>query len=199
MQDAESQALAAISVAKDRSDELEARLTKTQATYDAKIGELQAEANKLHNLKLEEERKRITKEFEASHAQTVQDAQKAVAAYGFRHRIVHNYKGYKRPEGIDSKLWQMLRTNERKKIIEEEDAKLIAKAQEGKPTLSISKSAKKKKSSVAQLEATQSPLSKATLINIGCRSLGKPFQTHLQSFPFRPCSKWQCLHPNSIV
>ena len=32
-QAAESQALAAISVAKDRSDELEARLTKTQATY----------------------------------------------------------------------------------------------------------------------------------------------------------------------
>ena len=30
---------------------------KPQATYDAKIGELQAEANKLHNLKLEEERK----------------------------------------------------------------------------------------------------------------------------------------------
>ena len=83
MQDAERQALAAISVAKDRIDELETRLTKktkTQATYDAKIGELQAEANKLHNLKLEEERKRITKEFEASYAQTVEDAQKAVAA-----------------------------------------------------------------------------------------------------------------------
>ena len=71
MQDAESQALAAISVAKDRSDELEARLTKTQATCDAKIGELQAEANKLHNVKIEEERKRIIKEFEASYAQTV--------------------------------------------------------------------------------------------------------------------------------
>ena len=33
VQDAESQALAAISAVKDRSDELEARLTKTQATY----------------------------------------------------------------------------------------------------------------------------------------------------------------------
>ena len=80
MQDAESQALAAISAAKDRSDKLEARLTKTQATYDAKIGELQAEADKLHNLKIEEERKRIAKEFEASYAHTVEDAQKAVAA-----------------------------------------------------------------------------------------------------------------------
>ena len=79
-QDAESQALAAISVGKDRSDEVEARLTKTQATYDAKIGELQAGASKLHNLKLEEERKRVTKEFEASYAQTVEEAQKAVAA-----------------------------------------------------------------------------------------------------------------------
>ena len=79
-QDAESQALAAISVAKDRSEELEARWTKTQATYDANIGELQAEANKLHNPKPEEERTRITKEFEASYAQTVGDAQKAVAA-----------------------------------------------------------------------------------------------------------------------
>ena len=59
---------------------MEARLTKTQATYDTKIGELQAEANKLHNLKIEEERKRITKEFEASYTQTVVDAQKAVAA-----------------------------------------------------------------------------------------------------------------------
>ena len=34
----------------------------------------------MHNLKLEEERKRITKEFEASYAQTVEEAQEAVAA-----------------------------------------------------------------------------------------------------------------------
>ena len=80
VKDAESQALAAISAAKDRSEELEARLTKAQATYDTKISELQAEANKLHNLKIEEERKRITKEFEALYTQTVVDAQKAVAA-----------------------------------------------------------------------------------------------------------------------
>ena len=44
---------------------MEARLTKTQQPC---------------NLKIEEERKRITKEFEASYAQTGEDAQKAVAA-----------------------------------------------------------------------------------------------------------------------
>ena len=41
---------------------------------------LQSEPNKLHNLKLDEERKRITKEFEASYAQTVEEAQQAIAA-----------------------------------------------------------------------------------------------------------------------
>ena len=80
VQDAESKALAAINAAKERSEEIEARLARNQATYDAKIGELQAEANKLHNLKLDEERKRITKEFEASYAQTVDEAQQAIAA-----------------------------------------------------------------------------------------------------------------------
>ena len=80
VQDAESKALAVIKAAKERSEETEARLTANQATYDAKIGELQAEANKLHNLKIEEERVRITKEFEASYAQTVDEAQKAIAA-----------------------------------------------------------------------------------------------------------------------
>ena len=34
----------------------------------------------MHNLKLEEERKRITKGFQPPYAQTVEDAQKAVAA-----------------------------------------------------------------------------------------------------------------------
>ena len=33
----------------------------------------------MHNLKLDEERKRITKEFEASYAQTVEEAQQAIA------------------------------------------------------------------------------------------------------------------------
>ena len=80
MQDAESKALAAINAAKERSEEIEARLATNQATYDNRIGELQAEANKLHNLKLDEERKRITKEFEASYAQTVGEAQQAIAA-----------------------------------------------------------------------------------------------------------------------
>ena len=45
-----------------------------ETRYDAKVGELQAEANKLHNLKIDEERRRITKEFEALYAQTVEQA-----------------------------------------------------------------------------------------------------------------------------
>ena len=80
MQDAESKALVAINAANERSEEIEARLATSQATYDNKIGELQAEANKLHNRKLDEERKRITKKFEASYAQTVDEAQQAIAA-----------------------------------------------------------------------------------------------------------------------
>ena len=47
-------------------------------------------------------------------------------------RIVRNYKGSKRPEGIGSELWKMLGSNERKQIIEEEDAKALAEAQGGK-------------------------------------------------------------------
>ena len=80
VQDAESKALAATKVAQDRCKEVEDRLTATQAAYDAKIGDLQTEANQLHSLKLEEERRRITKEFEASYAQTVEEAQQAIAA-----------------------------------------------------------------------------------------------------------------------
>ena len=82
------------------------------------------------------------------------------------HRIVRNCKGSKRPAGIDSKLRQMLGSNERKKIIEEEDAKVIAKAQEeGKSAPSSSaKGPKKKKSTAAQLEATPCPPAKATLV-----------------------------------
>ena len=46
VQDAESKALlvAAINAAKERSEEVEARLATNQATYDNRIGELQAEA-----------------------------------------------------------------------------------------------------------------------------------------------------------
>ena len=78
--DAESRALAGTKVAPDRCKEVEARLATTQAAYDTKIGDLQTEANQLHSLKLEEERRRITKEFEASYAQTVEEAQQAIAA-----------------------------------------------------------------------------------------------------------------------
>ena len=51
VQDAESKALAATKVAQDRCKEVEDRLTATQAAYDAKVGDLQNEANQLHNLK----------------------------------------------------------------------------------------------------------------------------------------------------
>ena len=59
---------------------IEARLATNQATYSNRISELQAEANKLHNLKLDEKRKRIAKEFEALYAQTAEEAQQAPAA-----------------------------------------------------------------------------------------------------------------------
>eukprot|EP00435_Cladocopium_sp_Y103_P024493 s1104_g6.t1 len=39
------------------------------------------------------------------------------------HRIVRNYKGSKRPAGIDSTLWKMLGSNERQQIIAEEEPK----------------------------------------------------------------------------
>ena len=79
------------------------------------------------------------------------------------HRIVRNYKGSKRPEGIDSELWKMLGSNERKKIIEEEDAKALAEAQGGKSAPSGLKS-KRRKSSIAQLEATQNSPATAKLV-----------------------------------
>ena len=59
----------------------------------------------------------------------------------------------------------MLGSNERKKIIEEEDAKALAEAQGGKSAPSGLKSKKKrKKSSPAQLEATQCSPVKAKLV-----------------------------------
>ena len=80
------------------------------------------------------------------------------------HRIVGNYKGSKRPEGIDSEhVEDAIRSNERKRIIEEEDAKALAEAQRGKSAPSGLKS-RKKKSSVAQLEATQSSPATAKLV-----------------------------------
>ena len=59
----------------------------------------------------------------------------------------------------------MLGSNERRQIIEEEDAKAIAEAQEGKPASSSgTKGKKKKKASSARLEATQCPPAKAKLV-----------------------------------
>ena len=79
------------------------------------------------------------------------------------HRIVRNYKGSKRPVGIDSELWKMLGPQERKAIIEEE-AKAKAKKQEDKPEPSSGSKSRKKKATTAQLEATQSPSAKAKLV-----------------------------------
>ena len=58
----------------------------------------------------------------------------------------------------------MLGSNERKQIIEEEDAKAIAEAQEGKPASSSGIKGKKKKASTARLEVTQCPPAKAKLV-----------------------------------
>ena len=79
------------------------------------------------------------------------------------HRIVRNYKGSKRPAGIDSELWKMLNPQERKQIIEEE-AKNAAKEQEEKPASSSGSKGKKKKSSPARLEVTQCPPATAKLV-----------------------------------
>ena len=82
------------------------------------------------------------------------------------HRLVRNYTGSRRPPGIDSKLWQMLGSNERKKIIEEEDAKSDRKGTRRGQVCSIieRKGSKEKKSTVAQLEATPSPPAKTILV-----------------------------------
>ena len=93
------------------------------------------------------------------------------------HRIVRNYKGSKRPEGIDSELWKMLGPHERKQIIEEEDAKAKAKAQEEKPAPSFGSKGKKKKASTARLEVT----------------LGKLFQPFPKSSPCQQCQRLLCL------
>ena len=63
-------------------------------------------------------------------------------------RLVRNYRGSKRPEGIDSALWQMLSPADRKKIIEEEEAKALAEAQKGKPSSSKPTTPKAKSSKV---------------------------------------------------
>ena len=80
MQDVETKAIAAIADERKRGDELEVRLNQAQATHDVRVEEFKAEANAKHDLNIVEERQRITKEFEASYAQTVEHARNAIAA-----------------------------------------------------------------------------------------------------------------------
>ena len=110
VQDAESEALAAKNAAKERSEEIEASLATNQATYGNRIGELRAEANKLHNLKLDEERKRITKEFEASYAQTVEEAQQAIATATWT-SCLRQTRSPRRRESWRLSSWVLARTN----------------------------------------------------------------------------------------
>ena len=65
------------------------------------------------------------------------------------HRIVRNYKGSKRPAGIDSELWKMLGPQDRKLIIEEE-AKKAAKEQEEKPAPSSGSKGKRRLNALLQ-------------------------------------------------
>ena len=65
LQEVESKALAAPAEARKRGDEFEVRLNQAQAAHDAKVEEFKAEANAKHNLKIEEERRRITRDFSA--------------------------------------------------------------------------------------------------------------------------------------
>ena len=79
LQDVEAKALTAIAEERKRGDELEVRFNQAQATHDAMVEEFKVEANTKHELKIAEERQRITKEFEASYAQTVEHARSAIA------------------------------------------------------------------------------------------------------------------------
>ena len=79
LQDVEAKAITAIAEERKRGDELEVRLNQAHATHDARVGEFKVEANTKHDLKIAEERQRITKEFEASYAQTVEHARAAIA------------------------------------------------------------------------------------------------------------------------
>ena len=80
LQDVEAKATVAIADERKRGDELEVRLNQARATHDAKVEEFKVEANTKHDQKIVEERQRITKEFEASDAQTVEHARNAIAA-----------------------------------------------------------------------------------------------------------------------
>ena len=80
LQEVESKALDALAEARKRGDKFEVRLNQAQAAHDAKVEEIKAEANAKHDLKIEEERQPITRDVEASWAQTVECAKNAVAS-----------------------------------------------------------------------------------------------------------------------
>ena len=80
MQDVEAKAIAAIAEERKQGDELEVKFNQAQATHDVRVEEFKAEASAKHDFKIVEERQRITKEFEASYAQTVERARNAIAA-----------------------------------------------------------------------------------------------------------------------
>ena len=80
LQDVENKAIGAVNEERKRGDELEVRLNQAHASHDKRVEEFKAEANSKHGQKIAEERQRITSEFEASYAQTVEHAKSAIAA-----------------------------------------------------------------------------------------------------------------------
>ena len=80
LQEVETKAMAALVEERKRGDEFEVRWNQVRATHDAKVEEFKAEANAKHEQKIVEERQRITKELEASYAQTVENARNAITA-----------------------------------------------------------------------------------------------------------------------
>ena len=80
LQDVESKTIGAVNEERKRGDELEVRLNQAQASHDKRVEDFKAEANAKHDQKIAEERQRITSEFEASYAKTVEHAKGAIAA-----------------------------------------------------------------------------------------------------------------------
>ena len=80
LQEVEVKATAALADERKRGGEFEVRWNQARATGDAKVEEFKAEANARHDQKIIEERQRITQEFEASYAQTVEHARNAYIA-----------------------------------------------------------------------------------------------------------------------
>jgi hypothetical protein len=60
LQDVEAKAITAIAEERKRGDELEVRLNQARATHDAMVEEFKVNANTKHELKIAEERQRIS-------------------------------------------------------------------------------------------------------------------------------------------